>query len=423
MDCDVDIARFTQHPFVIERPAVGEFADTVTDVLARAGLRLEFGKATKVVAEHDVIVSANLPHDMGLLSRTGCRINAENATSLICGEARASNFAGAAQPAISMSLTGLTMMGHVVTGPDRGTAVAYASLSGLRAGATNETLVEFASRLEDRTAGLAWNSVSRIPTYVASCRSRLEGNTAFLNADAVDMERNARVASMSVLKNDYRLHAEAEDRLIAGLRARMETRSLQTGDRPSPADRLRTELGAEHSGPSGSAGSNGYPFEARPFEMKRLGPSYLPLQKFNEESLRVVQGLHPDLLKVVARASEISGQDFQVVPGSGGMRSEAMQRKLKAKGASRAKLGRHTIGYAVDLVPTDAMGRVDFKNSAGFDEIMKAMKQASEELGIPVDWGGNWKRLVDKPHYELNRKVYPGPDEEAKPGEVLVAFK
>ncbi|MCV9963738.1 M15 family metallopeptidase [Pararhizobium sp. BT-229] len=147
------------------------------------------------------------------------------------------------------------------------------------------------------------------------------------------------------------------------------------------------------------------------------------MDKFNAESLRIVQGLHPDLLRVVARASEISKQAFQVVPDNGGLRSASMQKRLKKKGASRAVLGRHTIGYAIDLVPVNERGRVDFRNLAGFDEIMLAMKQASEELSIPIDWGGNWKKLVDKPHFELNRKVYPGPRETAKPDEVLVAFK
>jgi hypothetical protein len=90
---------------------------------------------------------------------------------------------------------------------------------------------------------------------------------------------------------------------------------------------------------------------------------------------------------------------------------------------SRAVLGRHTIGHAIDLVPVDAQGRVDFSDLDGFDRIMTAMKQAAEELSIPIEWGGNWKSLVDKPHFELNRRVYPGPSEKARPDEALVAFR
>jgi hypothetical protein len=33
------------------------------------------------------------------------------------------------------------------------------------------------------------------------------------------------------------------------------------------------------------------------------------------------------------------------------------------------------------------------------------------ELCAPAD-GSNWKKLVDKPHIELDRKVYPAPGEE-----------
>jgi hypothetical protein len=34
-----------------------------------------------------------------------------------------------------------------------------------------------------------------------------------------------------------------------------------------------------------------------------------------------------------------------------------------------------------------------------------------------------WKRLVDKPRFELDRKVYPGPNEDADPGVVMTVFR
>jgi peptidoglycan L-alanyl-D-glutamate endopeptidase CwlK len=424
MDCDVDLAKFTERPYVVERPAAGDFADVVTDMLARAGLRLEFGSAAHVVRDHDNILADSLPSGTGIISRSGNRIVDAGATTFVSGAARVAPYASASQPAVEMAFEGLTMAGHTLAGPDRATAIAFASMMTMRSGATRETLLSIGGKLSDDSASLAWNSAARIPGYVDACRTQLENSPTFKTATAISVERNARIIALGALKSEYRIHAGPEDRLLLDLRGRMEKGLGLKTEQPSSAIRLATELGDRNAGPSQvEEVEKEYPFEARPFGQKHFGPSYLPTQKFNEESLRVVQGLHPDLLKVVQRASEISEQDFQVVPGNGGLRSKTMQRKLKAKGASRATVGRHTFGYAIDLVPVDSKGRVDFKNLAGFDEIMRSMKQASEELGIPIDWGGNWKRLVDKPHFELNRKVYPGPNETAKPEDVLVAFR
>jgi peptidoglycan L-alanyl-D-glutamate endopeptidase CwlK len=59
----------------------------------------------------------------------------------------------------------------------------------------------------------------------------------------------------------------------------------------------------------------------------------------------------------------------------------------------------------------------------GFDAIRDAMEVAANELGVPIQWGGNWKKLVDKPHFELDRKVYPGPGEEHDSDAVMTAFR
>ena len=35
------------------------------------------------------------------------------------------------------------------------------------------------------------------------------------------------------------------------------------------------------------------------------------------------------------------------------------------------------------------------------------MKKAARELGIPVQWGGDWRTFFDGPHFQLPRKQYP----------------
>lgn len=424
MDCDVDIARFAEVPYVLERPSgADDFADTVGEMLARAGLRLDFGSAAAVTRAGEALIAADLPTGIGMIARDGKLSNTQHAGVLVSGSARTA--VSSAQPAVESALGGWTMLGHAIAGTDRATAAAFGSLMAMRAGATPETLAIVMERGKDASASRAWNAAARMAGYVDACRARLSPAAGFSTASAVAIARTAALVAAGGLEREYLSSASPEERLLAEVRGRIQKTTGSGVAAPQNGWRLSSDLGERFSPPSSAQnGEADSPrFEARPFGTKHHGPSYLPMDKFNAESLRITQGLHPDLLRVVARASEISRQAFQVVPDNGGLRSASMQKRLKKKGASLAVLGRHTIGYAIDLVPVNERGRVDFQNLAGFDEIMLAMKQASEELSIPIDWGGNWKKLVDKPHFELNRKIYPGPRETAKPDEVLVAFK
>ncbi len=35
------------------------------------------------------------------------------------------------------------------------------------------------------------------------------------------------------------------------------------------------------------------------------------------------------------------------------------------------------------------------------------MKQAAEELGVEIVWGGDWVTIKDGPHFQLDWKQYP----------------
>lgn len=113
-------------------------------------------------------------------------------------------------------------------------------------------------------------------------------------------------------------------------------------------------------------------------------------------------GVHPDLVKVVRRALELSTVDFAVVEG---LRTQARQKELVAAGASQTMNSRHITGHAVDLAPFIA-GSIRW-DWPPFHDIAKAMKAAAAELGVPIVWGGDWVSFKDGPHWELSRKVYP----------------
>lgn len=115
-----------------------------------------------------------------------------------------------------------------------------------------------------------------------------------------------------------------------------------------------------------------------------------------------LQGVHPDLVSVVQRALQLTSVDFAVIEG---VRTTARQEQLVAAGASRTMNSRHITGHAVDLAPVIA-GEVRW-DWPPFHDIAKAMKTAATELGVPINWGGDWKTFKDGPHFELARSTYP----------------
>jgi peptidoglycan L-alanyl-D-glutamate endopeptidase CwlK len=124
-------------------------------------------------------------------------------------------------------------------------------------------------------------------------------------------------------------------------------------------------------------------------------------------SEKALVGVHPDLVAVVRRAAEIMPGGFIITEG---MRTKERQRILFAKGLSKTLNSRHLYGLAVDFAPlidTDGDGdkEVTWKTPA-FLPVIKAFRQAAEELKVPIVSGSEWKTFKDYPHIELSRAVY-----------------
>jgi peptidoglycan L-alanyl-D-glutamate endopeptidase CwlK len=114
-------------------------------------------------------------------------------------------------------------------------------------------------------------------------------------------------------------------------------------------------------------------------------------------------GVHPDLVRVVRRALELSEVDFTVLEG---LRTLERQKELVAAGASWTMKSRHLTGHAVDLAALLG-GQVRWDWPL-YHKIAAAMKAAAKELGIPLEWGGDWDpRQLDGPHFQLPWKDYP----------------
>lgn len=126
------------------------------------------------------------------------------------------------------------------------------------------------------------------------------------------------------------------------------------------------------------------------------------MYKLGPRSRMRLEGVHPDLVRVVERAIEVATVDFTVLEG---VRSPERQKVLVESGASQTLNSRHVTGHAVDLGAW-VDDQVDWSWPL-YHRIATAMKTAAKELGIPIVWGGDWRNFKDGPHFELDRKAYP----------------
>lgn len=123
-----------------------------------------------------------------------------------------------------------------------------------------------------------------------------------------------------------------------------------------------------------------------------------PRYRLGATSLARLQGVHPDLVKVVKRAIERTPIDFTVLEG---LRSKERQKQLVLKGASKTMNSYHLTGHAVDIAPL-VNGKVtwDWKY---YQQLAPVIKQSAKDLGVSITWGGDWTSFPDGPHWQIPR--------------------
>lgn len=125
-----------------------------------------------------------------------------------------------------------------------------------------------------------------------------------------------------------------------------------------------------------------------------------------KKSLDLLQGVHPDLVKVVQLAMSRQIMDFSVNEGT---RTAERQKQLVASGFSQTMESKHLVqsdgyGHAVDLVPYP----VNWKDTGRFYVLNGIMRSCAAELGIKIRTGADWdgdgevldQTFFDLPHYE-----------------------
>lgn len=135
------------------------------------------------------------------------------------------------------------------------------------------------------------------------------------------------------------------------------------------------------------------------------------MNKFSTRSLKNLEGIHPDMVKLMKASIIDCPIDFTIVEG---VRSVLRQKELYAKG--RSKPGKkitncdgvrvrsnHQIkadgyGYAVDIYAYP----IDVNDTENIRIIAEHIKKKAADLGFRVEWGGDWK-MKDYPHFELKK--------------------
>jgi peptidoglycan L-alanyl-D-glutamate endopeptidase CwlK len=154
---------------------------------------------------------------------------------------------------------------------------------------------------------------------------------------------------------------------------------------------------------------------------------------FGARSLKNMEGLHPDVIRVLNVAIASTEQDFMVLEGSVRTREQMCINYGKGRTASQCTAkgvpaiyakpnerkvtwlrnpfaSKHALqvdgfSHAVDIVPFP----VDWNDISKFDAMGKAMIDAAKLIKVGMRWGADWdqdgklreKGETDSPHFEL----------------------
>ena len=122
---------------------------------------------------------------------------------------------------------------------------------------------------------------------------------------------------------------------------------------------------------------------------------------FSQRSINNLVETHADMQRVTTCALKKTTVDFVVIDG---LRTAEEHRINVANGRSWTRRSLHQDGLAVD-VAAYVNGVITYKPEQYYP-IAAAFYYCSEQLDIPITWGGEW-RVKDLMHFELHRGAYP----------------
>jgi peptidoglycan L-alanyl-D-glutamate endopeptidase CwlK len=120
--------------------------------------------------------------------------------------------------------------------------------------------------------------------------------------------------------------------------------------------------------------------------------------KLSTKSLKRLEGVDKRLQDVVKLAITLTDVDFTVIEG---MRTLEKQKEYLAKGVTKTLKSEHLVGRAVDLYPW--VNNATSHEAEHYADLAKAMFAAATQLNVQIEWGGEWKSFIDKPHWQLKK--------------------
>ena len=108
-----------------------------------------------------------------------------------------------------------------------------------------------------------------------------------------------------------------------------------------------------------------------------------------------LNGVNDTLVTIVKKAVESLPFDVTVAEG---LRTKETQAQYVAQGKSQTMNSKHLTGEAVDLYPIVG-GAID---NSKFTDLAAAIKKQAAAQFTAIEWGGDWKTFIDKPHFQIN---------------------
>lgn len=125
--------------------------------------------------------------------------------------------------------------------------------------------------------------------------------------------------------------------------------------------------------------------------------------ELNAKSQLKLSRVHPDLQRVIQRAAEITTVEFIVTCGE---RTLEEQKKLYEQGTTKTLKSRHIpennlcgMSCAVDIAIMED-GKITWDYSK-YEKFSHIVKEAASQVDVKIEWGGDWLKFKDGPHYQL----------------------
>ena len=138
------------------------------------------------------------------------------------------------------------------------------------------------------------------------------------------------------------------------------------------------------------------------------------MYKLSKRSRERLEGVHPSLISLIDYALIDSPYDFGI-PLYGGLRTVEDQQELYSKGRTKeGKIVTYTdginkksnhqakgdgYGHAFDIFILVG-GKATWEHKY-YKEVADHIKKCANELEICIEWGGDWTRFKDYPHFQL----------------------